>query len=425
MDSFEAAMHCAVEMPPRKEDPPAHRTATRLAVLSTPPTTTSFRDSRAARFLPAVVVLMIWLYLVTYSHGPLDLRQRYNASSDAVPLGDLWHEYFEDYYPMTIAMIGGSLIAGSTPLGGGVVAFPVAVLIIGFTAAEGRDFTVLIQTIGMNAAGYLIVLTKAHLLDFTIVSAFIVFGVPGVLLGLSLNVSPFYIVLTFQVLVLEFAFVFFYLNILAPRDSPSAVPTHNGSADSPDTKPMRAGLAYGSMALAAFAGGFITSKVGSGSDIVLYAYGLLVWNMIVPESRRLSDTSLTASSVVVMGILSLVTSFCRAMTFDISSDVIFCWGATSWVVCIGAPMGSLFLTPGLRAQMRIAFYLLAVAQFVGFAVLRIKSGVTAWIIIGTSTVVVVSFLSFHAKLSLKSIRSRGNHPEKLSAETIKYRLLTV
>ncbi|KAL1514935.1 hypothetical protein AB1Y20_004013 [Prymnesium parvum] len=372
-----------------------------------------------------MVVLMVWLYLVTYSHGPLNIHKNHNSSLAETPLGTLWNEFFAEYYPMTIAMIGGSLIAGSTPLGGGVVAFPVAVLIIGFSAAEGRDFTVLIQTIGMNAAGYLIILTKPHLLDFTLVSAFIIFGVPGILFGLSLNVSPFYIVLTFQILVLEFAFIFFYLNILAPRDSPSAVPTQQRTSRGPDTKPMRSVLAYGSMVLAAFAGGFITSKVGSGSDIVLYAYGLLIWNIIVPESKRFSDTSLTASSVVVMGILSLVTSFCRAMTFDISSDVLFCWGATSWVVCIGAPMGSLLLTPGLRAQMRIVFYLLAIAQFVGFAVLRVKSEVTAWIIIGCSTFAVISFLCFHAKFSLQSIRSRGSRPEKLSAETIKSRLLTI
>ena len=154
---------------------------------------------------------MVWLYLVTYSHGPLEVNTYatgHNISTFGSPIGNLWHELFEDYYPMTLAMIAGSMIAGSTPLGGGVVAFPVAVLVIGFTPAEGRDFTVLIQSIGMNAAAYLIIMDKGELLDFTLITIFILFGIPGVLIGLAFPVVPFYAMSLFQMLVLTFAFVF-------------------------------------------------------------------------------------------------------------------------------------------------------------------------------------------------------------------------
>ena len=328
-----------------------------------------FKRSVVARFLPAFIVCMVWIYLVTYEHGPLnafEFAAAHNASFAAAPLGTLWNELFEDYYPMTLAMIFGSLIAGSTPLGGGVVAFPVAVLLIGFEPSEGRDYTVIIQTVGMNAAAYLIVLNKSHLLDFNLIATFTVVGVPGVLCGLALKLAPFYVVLLFQTLVLEFAFIFFYLNILAPRSSPSAVPSppdiemrpaaiaaassinatcgvdgdhadddqaaasenpaalRGDGSHSPTTVINQADAGpcddlvpasrlrwlgiNATMWLAAFAGGFLTANVGSGSDIMLYAYGLLGWNMLVPEKHRLSDTSLTASSVVVMGLLSLVTT---------------------------------------------------------------------------------------------------------------------
>ena len=158
---------------------------------------------------------------------------------------------------------------------------------------------------------------------------------------------------------------------------------------------------------------------------MLYAYGLLGWNLIVPEHRRFSDTSLTASSVVVMGLLSLVTTVCRALTGQISSNVLFCWGATSWLVCFGAPLGSLLLTPGLRAQLRIAFYILAIAQFVGFAILKIKGNVTAWTIFACITVVLSLFLSLHASMAVKKLRNAKTPPEKLTLGTIRYRLLPV
>ena len=47
--------------------------------------------------------------------------------------------------------------------GGGVVGFPVAVLVLGFDSPQGRDFAVLIQAVGMNSAAFLILYTKPHM----------------------------------------------------------------------------------------------------------------------------------------------------------------------------------------------------------------------------------------------------------------------
>jgi len=317
---------------------------------------------------------------------------------------------------------------------------------------------VIIQTVGMNAAAYMIVLNKSHLLDFNLIATFTVVGIPGVLTGLALNLAPFYVVLTFQILVLEFAFIFFYLNVLAPRSSPSAVPTpptprmgptpgvdptdgsnaeerpvspvdieaqpHKKAADEQENSGLAELLTTSTMWMAAFAGGFLTANVGSGSDIMLYAYGLLGWNLLVPESRRLSDTQLTASSVVVMGLLSLVTTVCRAFTGGMNENVLFCWGATCWLVCFGAPLGSLLLTPGLRAQLRIAFYILAIAQFIGFAVLTIRGNVNAWTIFAIITVIIFAFLVLHLFVSKASMRKRGVQYEPFSPGTFKKRLIT-
>ena len=67
-------------------------------------------------------------------------------------------------------------------------------------------------------------------------------GLPGVIVGLVLDLAPFYVVLTFQVLVLEFAVVFFYLNVLAPRERvsfASVSQTGEGEAPPPKEAPQR------------------------------------------------------------------------------------------------------------------------------------------------------------------------------------------
>jgi len=156
---------------------------------------------------------------------------------------------------------------------------------------------------------------------------------------------------------------------------------------------------------------------------MLYAYGLLGWNLLVPEAARFSDTSLTASSVVVMGLHSLVTSVCRALTREISVEVIYCWGATAWLVCFGAPLGSLLITPGLRAQLRIVFYLLAAAQFVGFAVLKIKGKTDAWVIFAAVSCALVVLLMVHFHHAKGKLERKGLKAERLSLSTIRYRLV--
>ena len=70
------------------------------------------------RFTPALVVWPVWIYLMCQDGGQ-------------------WNQVFSNYYAASIAMALGSFVAGSTPLGGGVVAFPVSVLVLGLTS-EGE-----------------------------------------------------------------------------------------------------------------------------------------------------------------------------------------------------------------------------------------------------------------------------------------------
>lgn len=81
--------------------------------------------------------------------------------------------------PATLGMVLGSFLAGSTPLGGGVVAFPIAVLVLNFDAEESRDAAILVQAVGMNAAAFLLAATKLELLDARLILVSSVGGTIG------------------------------------------------------------------------------------------------------------------------------------------------------------------------------------------------------------------------------------------------------
>ena len=127
--------------------------------------------------------------------------------------GGQWNQVFSNYYAASIAMALGSFVAGSTPLGGGVVAFPVSVLVLGLTSEESRDASVLVQSIGMTAASFLLVVCKKQTLIPHIIYPSIVFGSIGVILGLSIDVSSYLVNLTFTVAVFLFMVIYMYTNM--------------------------------------------------------------------------------------------------------------------------------------------------------------------------------------------------------------------
>ena len=46
-----------------------------------------------------------------------------------------------EHWPIALAMAFGSYVAGSTPMGGGTVGFPILVLLLKLPATLGRDFS--------------------------------------------------------------------------------------------------------------------------------------------------------------------------------------------------------------------------------------------------------------------------------------------
>ena len=57
---------------------------------------------------------------------------------------------------MTVTLVFGSFIAGATSEGGGALAFPVTTLVFEIEPKVARDFSLLIQSVGMMAASFTI-----------------------------------------------------------------------------------------------------------------------------------------------------------------------------------------------------------------------------------------------------------------------------
>ena len=283
----------------------------------------------AIAFAPALVIWPLWLYTMF--------------------MNDAWSEVFTPYWPMSVAMILGSFVAGSTPLGGGVVAYPIAQLVLYWPTPDSRDASILVQSVGMNAAGFLLITTKRDLLDWTFILVFTVVGGLGVLLGLAVaspaTVSPYewrentlppgLANIIFGAVVFAFAIAYYYS---AEVLQPSASSSSQGAKASIGT--IRRWILWLLMPIFAIIGGFLSANVGSGSDMALYIYGTFVHNALSPPTEHLSETTLTASSVVVMGLISLLASLCRALNGGFTRKIILCWGADAFIVVLGAPIGS-------------------------------------------------------------------------------------
>ncbi|MCB1567094.1 MAG: hypothetical protein KDI78_16055, partial [Xanthomonadales bacterium] len=72
----------------------------------------------------------------------------YAAWLGLVMAGQHWHTLRENW-GIAAAMGLGSYVAGSTPMGGGTVGFPILVLLFEQPPQLGRDFSFAVQSIGM------------------------------------------------------------------------------------------------------------------------------------------------------------------------------------------------------------------------------------------------------------------------------------
>jgi uncharacterized membrane protein YfcA len=241
-----------------------------------------------------------------------------------------------DQWEAALTMVAGGFVAGTTPQGGGAVAFPVFTKVLDVQPEVARTFSLAIQSVGMGAATVAIVAARRRV-EWTVVAVVAPAAVLGLLTGLFVlgrSDDPFwpstlpssYVKVTFSMIVAAMAFVVHLTHRSQLLLRADRLPTLN---------PRVVALLVGAGA----AGGVASSLVGSGADVCLFIAAAVLLGL----SPRVAITT----SIVVMALVSVVGLMVLGIADGqlqtapgATPDLFGLWLAAVPVVAIGAPFGS-------------------------------------------------------------------------------------
>ncbi len=243
----------------------------------------------------------------------------YSTWSWIVLGGGLWAEVREQW-PIALAMTLGSFAAGSTPMGGGTVGFPVLVLLFDLPATLGRDFSFAVQSIGMTSAS-IFILARRQPLAFAMLK--------GAILGcfLALPVGVFLIAPLLPELWIKLIFAitwggFGLLHLYRIRE----IAGLTGMIEFDERWDFRSGLLLGAVSSAT-----VVAASGVGVDMVIYAALVLMFR---------ADLKIAIpTSVVIMAFASVYGSLLKLSSVGMQPGVYEQWLAAAPVVALGAPLG--------------------------------------------------------------------------------------
>ncbi len=247
-------------------------------------------------------------------------------------------------WPMALVMIAGSLVAGSTPMGGGALSFPFLVLWLGIPPDIARTFGLVVQALGMTSAMIFILCRRVpiqgRLLLWTIAGA-----AAGMLIGtvaIAPRLGPGYVKLIFACMWMSFAL----LTIAKNREfcSITGAPLIDAS------------LARNTGLLAGLTGGIIASLIGLGVEMALYTVLVLLF--------RCDLKIAVPTAVSAMAVTSLFGVATHLWLGDIPRDVAMKFLAAGPVVIFGAPIGTYIVSAIPRVRTLYFVSILCVVQFV-------------------------------------------------------------
>ena len=247
-------------------------------------------------------------------------------------------------WPISLTMMFGSYVAGSTPMGGGTVGFPVLVLLFDQDPNLGRDFSFAIQSVGMTSATIFIVCTRTpvawRMLRFALLGSLI--GTPVGIVAFAPHVPGDAIKVLFAVVWASFGL----LTLMRVRELAGLGGLAQGFA--------RTDTAWG-LAVGVLGGFFVASVTGVGIDMLIYCVLVLV--------RRADLRIAVPTSVILMSFNSLIGIGTKLMIGNVQPGVFEKWLAAAPVVALGAPLGALVVRRVGRVPTLVVVAVLCVGQF--------------------------------------------------------------
>lgn len=311
--------------------------------VSTLPVATGWRG-----WLRQTRPFLIWLVLF------------YSAWLAIVSFGGYW-ETVRAHWPIALAMSFGSYIAGSTPMGGGTVGFPVLVLLFEMPGSLGRNFGLAVQSIGMVSAS-IYIFSVGRPLHWSLLRPALFGALVGTPLGAAFIaplVPDLWVKLLFGVLWASFGI----MHLVKLRELVAAVGISHHWRDWDGPIGWVVGLT----------GGVVASITGVGIDMLIYATLVLLYR---------SDLKIAIpTSVVLMAFTSLVgigsnTALARLFPqgYVVEPAVFANWLAAAPVVAVGAPIGALVVECISRKPTLLIVSALCILQFVWTLVQEQVSG---------------------------------------------------
>lgn len=316
----------------------------------------------------------------------------YAAWSAIVIAGNDWKALAE-HWPIATAMALGSYFAGSTPMGGGTVGFPVLVLLQDSPAVLGRDFSFAIQSIGMTSAS-IYILCRRQALEWPMLRAALagsLIGTPLGILYVAPQVSDLFIKLLFTAMWASFGLL--HLRRIREITSYEGMTPHDVAFDH------RVGFVTGLLG-----GMTVASITGVGIDMMIYMV-LVLW---CHADLRIA----IPTSVILMAFTSLVGLIIKLSFGEVAPGTFENWLAAAPVVAVGAPLGALVVARLGRRSTLYVVSALCIAQFIG-TLLRERDALTPWTLSGTLLLVVLFLIVFHAmyRKGIRLARRARNHDD--------------
>ena len=249
------------------------------------------------------------------------------------------------HWPIALAMSAGSYVAGSTPMGGGTVGFPILVLLFGLPATLGRDFSFAVQSIGMTSASIFILCRRQPLAWSMLKGAMLgsLFGTPLGILFVAPFVPELWIKVVFAVVWASFGVLHLYRI--------GEIASHVGMTEFDERWDFKIGWWIGLLS-----GASVAAVTGVGIDMVLYA-------MLVLLAR--ADLKIAIpTSVVIMAFTSLLGITTKMLFTGVQPGVFENWISAAPIVALGAPLGAFMVDLVGRKPTLVFVAVLCVGQFV-------------------------------------------------------------
>lgn len=255
------------------------------------------------------------------------------------------------HWPIAAAMAFGSYFAGSTPMGGGTVGFPVLTLLFDYPASLGRNFGLAVQSIGMVSAT-IFILSRKRALDWALLRPALLGAAIGTPLG-AVFIAPYapdlLVRLIFAVLWAAFGIIHWLKIGDIVRPEGPRLPHDRLDA------PIGAAIGVG--------GGIVAAMTGVGVDMMLYAVLVLFYR---------SDLKIAIpTSVVIMAFCSVVGIATNALLSEVAGgpwlmdpQVFWNWLAAAPVVALGAPLGAIVVARLPRKPTLLLVSTLCIGQLI-------------------------------------------------------------